>query len=122
MKADREDKARERRIDMEVVVDAYDETERAMGWYCYLDEKLAFPFRARCVRKRLISPLSEGEVVEVVRMAPDSECEREIFVMVRWQGRILGVPLAQLVGLDVDGKTKQALDDWCYWVERGYQF
>lgn len=122
MKADREDKARERRIDMEVVVDAYDETERAMGWYCYLDEKLTFPFRARCVRKRLISPLSKGEVVEVARMAPDSECEREVFVMVRWQSRILGVPLAQLVGLDVDGKTKQALDDWCYWVERGYQF
>lgn len=31
MKVDREDKARERRIDMEVVVDAYDEAERAIG-------------------------------------------------------------------------------------------
>lgn len=122
MKADREDKARERRIDMEVVVDAYDETERAMGWYGYLDEELTFPFKAKCVRKRPVSPLSKGEVVEVVRMAPESECELEMFAMVRWQRRILGVPLAQLVGMDVDGKTKQALDDWYYWVEKGYQF
>lgn len=107
---------------MEVVVDAYDEAERAMGWYGYLDEKLTFPFKARCMRKRLISPLSKEEIVEVVRMAPDSECEREVFVMVRWQRRILGVPLAQLVGLDVVGKTKQAIGDWHYWIERGYQF
>jgi hypothetical protein len=32
----KEDKKRERRIDMEVVVDAYDEVERAMGWYYYI--------------------------------------------------------------------------------------
>lgn len=33
------DEARENRIIMEVVVDAYDE-ERAMGWYYYLDDSL----------------------------------------------------------------------------------
>ena len=27
------DEVREERIDMEIVVDAYDEDERAMGWY-----------------------------------------------------------------------------------------
>ena len=31
-----EDAEREGRITMEIVVDAYDEGERAMGWYCYL--------------------------------------------------------------------------------------
>ena len=35
------DDAREERIDMEVVVDAYGEEERAMGWYTYLGDKLA---------------------------------------------------------------------------------
>ena len=29
-------RAREERIEMEVVVDAYGPEERAMGWYCYL--------------------------------------------------------------------------------------
>src|SRR4051794_23405584 len=29
------DEVREERIDMEIVVDAYGEEERAMGWHCY---------------------------------------------------------------------------------------
>jgi len=35
----KENKTRERRIEMEVVVDAYNESERAMGWYYYLEER-----------------------------------------------------------------------------------
>ena len=30
------DEVREHRIDMEIVVDCYNEDERAMGWYCHL--------------------------------------------------------------------------------------
>jgi hypothetical protein len=43
----KKDDGREHHIDMEVVVDAYDEQERAMGWYYYLQDKIAFPFRLR---------------------------------------------------------------------------
>ena len=53
----KENKARERRIEMEAVVDAYNSEERAMGWYYYLEERLKFPFKARCKSKREISPL-----------------------------------------------------------------
>ena len=49
------DEAREHRIDMEIVVDADDEQERAMGRYYYLEGKLIFPFLARCVGRRAIS-------------------------------------------------------------------
>jgi calcium binding protein len=45
-KADKSDPVREQRILMEVVVDAYGADERAMGWYCYLEGKLNFPFTA----------------------------------------------------------------------------
>ena len=38
------DRDRESRIEMEAVVDAYDEVERAMGWYYYLEDRLNFPF------------------------------------------------------------------------------
>ena len=31
------DKEREQRITMEIIVDAHDSQERAMGWYCYLE-------------------------------------------------------------------------------------
>jgi len=48
----KENKERERRIDMEIVVDAYNEVERAMGWYYYLQDGLKFPFKARCIQKR----------------------------------------------------------------------
>lgn len=48
---------REKRIDMDIVVDCYDENERAMGWYYYLQEQLQMPFTATCIAKRAISPL-----------------------------------------------------------------
>jgi len=34
----KEEKDREERIIMEIIVDAYDEEERAMGWYYYLED------------------------------------------------------------------------------------
>jgi hypothetical protein len=37
------DEIRERRISMEAVVDAYNEQERAIGWYYYLEGRLDFP-------------------------------------------------------------------------------
>lgn len=37
MPAIESDDSREERIELEIVVDAYNEAERAMGWYYYLD-------------------------------------------------------------------------------------
>ena len=116
------DDVREYRIDMEVVVDAHDEEERAMGWYYYLDDKLAFPFQARCITTRRSSPVQRGEVVEVTGMAPAEDCEHDMLVDVQWQGRQLAVPLAQLEGVAVDDATQEAIGDWHYWVARGYEF
>jgi endonuclease I len=57
----RENKARERRIVMEAVVDAYNSEERAMGWYYYLEGRMKVPFKARCKSKRAVSPLRSGK-------------------------------------------------------------
>jgi Calcium binding len=54
-----------------------------------------FPFLARCIARRVTSPLKVGDEVEVLKMAPDEECEREMFVVVRWEGEGLAVPLSQ---------------------------
>lgn len=116
------DEAREHRITMEVVVDAYHREELVMGWYYYLEEKLNFPFVARCIAKRAISPLRVGEEVEVLGMAPEEECEQEMFVMTRWEEEGLAVPLAQLEVVHGDEPTKEAVEDWHYWVKRGYEF
>jgi len=107
---------------MEIVVDAYDEQERALGWYYYLEEKLNFPFLARCATKRSISPLKLGDEVEVIGMPPEEECEHEMFVLMRWDRDGLAVPLSQLEVLDADDETREAVEDWLYWSRKGYQF
>ena len=124
MAGKRKEQTREDRIENEIVVDAHDASERAMGWYYYLEEKLQFPFTARCDKARPISPLKVGDEVEVIGMAPEDECEHEMFVMIRWDRKEgLGVPLAQLKpGGDAGEATRQAAEDWHYWVKKGYEF
>jgi Calcium binding len=115
------DEAREERISMEAIVDAYGSEERAMGWYYYLDDKMKVPFAARCRFRRPTSPLKAGERVEVQGMAPEDECESEMFVWVGWSGKQLAVPLGQLEPLSKDLETNEAVSDWLYWVDRGYE-
>jgi hypothetical protein len=114
--------AREARIRDEIIVDAHAGSEQAMGWYYYLEGMLHFPFEAQCIIKRETSPLRKGETVTVLAMAPEAECEHEMFVRIRWQGRSFGVPLIQLKGKKADARTRQAIEDWHYWVSQGYIF
>jgi hypothetical protein len=117
------DPEREQRIMMEIVVDAHDEQERAMGWYYYLQDQLQVPFTAVCIAKRPISPLRVKDEVEVIGMPGEDECEREMFVTIRWEKEGLAVPLAQLKPIAAtDEQTKQAVADWHYWVQMGYEF
>lgn len=115
------DEEREERIDNEIIVDAYGPEEQAIGWYTYLDERLGFPFRARCIATRVTSPLRPGAKVEVVGMAPVDECDHEMFVLIGWESGTLGVPLAQLDGIAVDEETREAIRDWHYWTGRGHE-
>ncbi|MEK6210945.1 MAG: calcium-binding protein [Pseudomonadota bacterium] len=115
-------RTRERRIEQEIVVDAYTPEERAMGWNYYLEEKLAFPFKARCVSLRAISPLKKGEEVEVFGMTKEEDCMHEMFVLIRFAGRKLGVQLAQIDPVKPDKATREAVEDWRYWRAMGYGF
>jgi hypothetical protein len=116
-----ENEEREERIQMEIVVDAHDSQEQAMGWYYYLEEKLQFPFKARCIAERATSPLDVGDQVEVIELASADDCEHEMFVLIGRKSRQLAVPLSQLEGLQVDEQTQQAIEDWHYWVNQGYE-
>ncbi len=117
------DEVREERIRDEAVVDAYGPEEQAMGWYYYLQDRIEFPFTARCMAQRTISPLKVGDEVEVLGMAPESECEHEMYVMIRWEKRGLAVPLSFVEPFgDTGDETREAIADWHYWVEMGYEF
>ncbi len=118
MKRPKRDPVREDRIYNEAIVDARPE-EQAMSWYCYLEGKISFPFQARCLAAKAISPLRKGETVEVLRMAIEDACEHDMFVQIRWQGRKMAVPLSQLEAIGADESTQEAIGDWHYWVAQG---
>jgi hypothetical protein len=122
MAKSKRDPVREERIRNEAVVDAYGPEEQALGWYYYLENRIRFPFQARCTATNAVSPLRKGETVEVRRLAPEDVCSADMLVQIRWQGRTMAVPLSQLAGVNVDESTAQAIGDWHYWVAQGYCF
>jgi hypothetical protein len=89
------DSVREERIHEEIIVDAYGPEEQAMGWYYYLEDKIHFPFQAKCIASKVTSPLQKGESVEVSALAPEDTCSSDMLVQIRWQGRTMAVPLSQ---------------------------
>jgi len=93
--------------------------EQAMSWYYYLESKISFPFRARCVAANAASSLRKGETTEVLGMAAEDACEHDMLVQIRWQGRKMAVPLSQLEAIDADESTDEAIGDWHYWVAQG---
>jgi hypothetical protein len=112
----------EQRITMEIIVDACGPEEQAMGWYYYLKDTIEFPFPVVCCERRSISPLETEDKVVVVGMADEGECEKEMFVAIRWEKNELAVPLSQLLPTSaVSEATKEAVEDWHYWMKRGYQ-
>ena len=49
VKKPKKDPIREDRIHDQAIVDAYGPEEQAMSWYYYLDDKIRFPFQAKCI-------------------------------------------------------------------------
>jgi hypothetical protein len=119
MKKPAKDPIREERIHNEAIVDAYGPEEQAMGWYYYLENKIRFPFQAKCIAPKVVSPLRKSEIVEVRRLAPEDACASDMLVLIRWQRRDMAVPLSQLAAIDPDESTEEAIGDWNYWVSRG---
>jgi hypothetical protein len=109
------DEQRDKRIRREILTDAYTADEQAISWCYHLEREMTVPFQARCVKERTVSPLREGEEVPVVGMTDEVVSSREMFVLVEWNGRELGVPLSQLEVLGADQATRDAVDDWHYW-------
>lgn len=111
---------REDRIIMEAVVDAYDETERAMGWYYYLEDRLKFPFAAKWITN------NSAMEIEVVAMASEDDCLEDMLVEITYEEDgvkdIFTVGLADIHPINEDETTKEAVRDWHYWLARGYEF
>jgi len=59
-------------------------------------------------------------------MADQSECGSNMFVEIQWNDCEFGVSLEQIYSLNATGDftedTVEAIEDWHYWVNRGYCF
>jgi hypothetical protein len=118
----RKEPRREERIDQEIIVDAYSAEERALSWYYHLEQRLRFPFRAKCTKSAATSPLRVGQIITVTGMAAEEHCDSDMNVLTRLDRRSIAVPLSQLAPVQVDADTDEAIADWHYWRRRGYQF
>lgn len=120
------DENREHRIKTEVIVDAEDKEDRAMGWYYYLDDNLNVPFMANLKKKSRKTSAVEEKKVEVLGMAPDDECLKDMYVEVVYPNGqdedVFTAKLSDLVAINTDAETKEAIADWHYWLARGYKF
>jgi hypothetical protein len=95
---------------MEAVVDACVSSERAMGWYYYLDGKMKVPFKARC---RLARPINSRHG------AGRGVRERNV-VWVGRAGERIAVLLAQLLACRKIKRPRRPLVIGL-WGERGYE-
>lgn len=121
------DENREHRIKTEIIVDAEDKEDRALGWYDYLDDSLNFPFLAKWTKKsRKSTSPPQTKQVEVLGMAPDDECLKDMVVEVVYpDGKdedVFTAKLSEIEAIDADSDTLEALADWQYWLDRGYKF
>jgi Calcium binding len=117
-----EEHEREDRIAFEIIVDAYNETERGWSWYYYLETQLEFPFKARSFKPGTTWSQSTGEEIQVLSMAPQDSDIPEIEVLVQVGRRKLTVRLEELSCAEAGTESCQALEDWRYWVDRDYRF
>ncbi|WP_066376844.1 calcium-binding protein [Anabaena sp. CA = ATCC 33047] len=120
------DETRENRIATEILVDAEDKEDRAMGWYYYLDDTLDFPFMAKWKKKSRKTSTIEEKPVEVLGMAPEDDCLKDMYVEVAYIGGkdddVYSAKLSDIEAIDVDAETQEAIADWMYWLARGYKF
>jgi Calcium binding len=120
------DENREHRIKTEIIVDAEDKEDRAMGWYYYLDDTLNIPFMAKWSKKSRKSSAVEEKQVEVLGMAPEDECLKDMLIEVVYpDGKdedVFSAKLSDIVAIDADSETQEAIADWHYWIARGYKF
>ena len=114
---------REHRIAYEIIVDCYDEYEVSMGWYTYLEDKLAFPFEAQWSTTTPFTKVSKSGTVQVVGMADSEDCQTDMLVEIEYrdgdQTDVFSVPLEEIQPSKSNTTRAQAIEDWRHWLDQG---
>jgi len=119
MKRPKRDPVREDRIHNEAIVDASPD-EQAMSWYYYLESKISFPFQAKCLATKVVSPVRKGETVEVVRMGAGRSLRARHARLGSMAGAETGRSALSTHRCRSRRINPEAVGDWHYWVAQGY--
>lgn len=105
------DPHRQNRIEDEILTDAYDAEEQAMGWYYYFADNLELPIPAT-VRLPV-----RGEKAEKVEVDPESETGAPLRLGISEKGsrRVQYISPEAIVSLDTSPENVQIINDWLYW-------
>lgn len=112
-----EREAQRDRIFDEIVVDCYQYSEFQKAWYHYLDEYIMFPFQAEVPVKINNSGEYTLKTIDVLALADESACAKDIFVKAETSGEYeyFYLPITVLQNIKGSESTKQAIGDWQYW-------
>jgi len=114
-----EDAGLEDYIDEKITVDAYTESEIALGWYYYLEDHLSFPFQAY-IRTAYLEHPEMYSLVTVHRMAGTDRCAyRQMWVLGEpstCSKRLFHFALSDIQQVKAGEQTIEALTNWKYWV------
>ena len=106
---------------MEIVVDCYNSDEQFSGWYSYLGNILQFPFEGMWKT----TDGGKAEKITVAGISDFDNCQEalDMLVEIEYEGEILAEPLKEIYKIKADDeKTKEAVEDWHYWIKSGNTF
>lgn len=110
------DKEREHRIHYEIIVDAYDDHEVAMGWYIHMNDNLKFPIKAK-VKLRLRGGKTEEKTVKIVEVDPKSETSLTLRLGITEgkSDRVQYISPEDILSIQTTEENLEILNDWLYW-------
>ncbi|MEM6822733.1 MAG: calcium-binding protein [Verrucomicrobiota bacterium] len=115
LEKDNVNQAFENIITYDVIVDCYNETEQAMGWYYYLQDHLLFPFEA-CIIDDPDLPFS-GAKVTVIALASEEACSNGIYIIAKNKSDCkMILQLEHIRSDELEKDTPNPISLWKYWI------
>jgi len=112
-------------IMLEIVVDAKDDEDVAMGWFYYMQDELEFPFEAEMESK---NRRGEKSVIQIDVLGLSSSNENnnspEVILEVSEKGseRVIDVGISKLQNVKGDESTENAVAIWKHWDSGKFWF
>lgn len=111
--------AREERILNGILTGAVTAEDQVRAWRRHFEQNVRFPFSEKCCIEVQGVHLRQGDIVSVIGVASPELGSEDVVVRVISGDKSIRVPLFQLTPYDTDSCTRQAVEDWRYWFERG---